>query len=153
MCFCWSPFLFSISLFCHLIFQICFVPSVILHTSSSIKAPLINRNPPPQFSLWALTLFFPWTPSILSALFSPFCRKLKGKNLKIWVLVLIYYPLNPSAWLWADGSTDWLAICSKQGCKGPHGNPIEHHQDAIHSPVSCRPVCRTRRAKASRLAA
>ena len=28
------------------LFSMCFVPSVIFHTSSSIKGPLINRNPP-----------------------------------------------------------------------------------------------------------
>ena len=38
--------LFSISLLCQLIFQMCFVPSVIFHSSSSIKGPLINRKTP-----------------------------------------------------------------------------------------------------------
>ena len=37
-------FLFSISLLCHHTFQMCFVPSVIFHPSSTIKHPLINRK-------------------------------------------------------------------------------------------------------------
>ena len=94
MCFCQLPFLSSISLLCHFIFQMCFVPSVNFQISSSIKGPIIKRTPPSRLSLWALTHFFPWPPAILPGLLSLLCRELKGKNLKIWILVLIHYPLR-----------------------------------------------------------
>lgn len=66
----------------HLIFQMCFVPSVLFHTASLIKEALLNRNPAPTpvfseplpssfLTLWILQLF----SHLLSLLW-----KVKGKK-------------------------------------------------------------------------
>ena len=63
----------------------------------SSKGHYLIETPPHPGFLWALTLFFPDlvdSPAILPALLSLLWRKFKGKNLKIWVLVLIHYPLR-----------------------------------------------------------
>ena len=91
--------LFSFQSHCFITsFSRCFLSPLLFHTSSFIKGALFNRNPTPHPSfLWALTLFFPDlvdSPAIPPALLSLLWRKLKGKNFKTWVLVLIHYPLR-----------------------------------------------------------
>ena len=86
-------------------FSRCILSPLLFHTSSSIKGPLLNRKCP-RFSLWLLPPYFPDlvdSPAILPALLSLSWRKVKWKNLKIWVLkiyiyiwvlVLIHYPFK-----------------------------------------------------------